>query len=645
MEACGEDGVAGALQARDAARFLSAVAGTLRTNPSAFPTLKRQIATLLAEAHHGLDDFVLGCIEVALDDPAISPALAHLILDTIAELDAAEHAQRGTLQAARVLLACCASQPRLAPKVAAAFRLAAAHLSAPQQGALLDAISSLLDANATSACGVSLLLHPGFAPLRRHFHMEAVLEDLVLSAQDPVAIRLVRELGSREMQSLYVQFCLQYGQLRSANNAVKQFGLQAEFPDVERMHKAKQLEKMVSKGLWGVAGQYVGEDGELQRSLLRSMLVAGELSLAAQHQQLFGLDGEFDIHPERLAEEQERRRQQFLQLPLPPGAVRYVDSGEGLAALAAALAALLAPPHRHGSAHSPAGADGPAAAEAAAAGGSPTPAPLPSSPTAAPMAAAAAERDAELLPVLGLDLEWQPDSEKSAPPSVLQISTDSEVFVVDLLALGAAPDGEAALAAALDPALSSEAVYKVGCGIAGDCRKLAAHHPAAFAVARGCLDLSTVWRSHSIEQMGKRSTAGYRKRAGEVSLSVLAQSILGKPLDKSCQVSDWGRRPLSEQQVRYAALDAHAAVLIFRGMGQLHHPFRTRQGLARHVFSVDTRQGPAGRRGAPDNGGPNGGGGGGGGRSGDGANPGSSSGGSGGDGAGVAAAALQRWRV
>lgn len=28
---------------------------------------------------------------------------------------------------------------------------------------------------------------------------------------------------------------------------------QAEFPDVERMHKAKQLEKMVAKGLWGVS--------------------------------------------------------------------------------------------------------------------------------------------------------------------------------------------------------------------------------------------------------------------------------------------------------------------------------------------------------------------------------------------------------
>ncbi len=36
---------------------------------------------------------------------------------------------------------------------------------------------------------------------------------------------------------------------------------------------------------------------------------------------------------------------------------------------------------------------------------------------------------------------------------------------------------------------------------------------------------------------GKRSTAGFKRRAGEVSLSMLAQTVLGKPLDKSQQAS------------------------------------------------------------------------------------------------------------
>lgn len=95
--------------------------------------------------------------------------------------------------------------------------------------------------------------------------------------------------------------------------------------------------------------------------------------------------------------------------------------------------------------------------------------------------------------------------------------------------------------------------------------------------------------------------------------------VLGKPLDKSQQVSDWGRRPLSSQQLEYAALDAHAAVLIFRGMGQLHHPYRTRQGLALHTFCYDSRHGgttgtafAGDDNGGPGNGGPGAGAGGGG---------------------------------
>lgn len=47
----------------------------------------------------------------------------------------------------------------------------------------------------------------------------------------------------------------------------------------------------------------------------------------------------------------------------------------------------------------------------------------------------------------------------------------------------------------------------------------------------------------------KRVPANFRKRAGEISLSGLSEAVVGRPLDKSQQVSDWERRPLSEQQL------------------------------------------------------------------------------------------------
>lgn len=45
-------------------------------------------------------------------------------------------------------------------------------------------------------------------------------------------------------------------------------------------------------------------------------------------------------------------------------------------------------------------------------------------------------------------------------------------------------------------------------------------------------------------------------------LSHVVERILGKPVDKSMQVSNWELRPLSEAQVKYAAQDAHVLLLL-----------------------------------------------------------------------------------
>jgi len=44
---------------------------------------------------------------------------------------------------------------------------------------------------------------------------------------------------------------------------------------------------------------------------------------------------------------------------------------------------------------------------------------------------------------------------------------------------------------------------------------------------------------------------------GEVGLSALTEELLGKPLDKSSQVSDWARRPLTEAQLRWERCRCH----------------------------------------------------------------------------------------
>ena len=76
--------------------------------------------------------------------------------------------------------------------------------------------------------------------------------------------------------------------------------------------------------------------------------------------------------------------------------------------------------------------------------------------------------------------------------------------------------------------------------------------------AAGVLDLTGKLRPW----MAARPTV----RAKDLGLSTLAAAILGHPINKALQTSDWRRRPLSAAQLRYAAIDAHAAVRMFDQM-------------------------------------------------------------------------------
>lgn len=53
-----------------------------------------------------------------------------------------------------------------------------------------------------------------------------------------------------------------------------------------------------------------------------------------------------------------------------------------------------------------------------------------------------------------------------------------------------------------------------------------------------------------------------------MSLSRLAAAVLGKPLDKTQQISNWEQRPLSHQQQVYAAVDGHVLTVVFDALLQ-----------------------------------------------------------------------------
>jgi hypothetical protein len=83
-------------------------------------------------------------------------------------------------------------------------------------------------------------------------------------------------------------------------------------------------------------------------------------------------------------------------------------------------------------------------------------------------------------------------------------------------------------------------------------------HNAAF-------DAPRIAKSYQINISPIHDTMLAARRNGERNYSLKAQaaSHLGMHLDKSAQKSDWGKRPLNMRQLSYAALDAHATLLLY----------------------------------------------------------------------------------
>ncbi len=82
-----------------------------------------------------------------------------------------------------------------------------------------------------------------------------------------------------------------------------------------------------------------------QEKLLREMVLVGEAALAHEYAVVnFGVDpGVLQLDPAELAADEAARAAVYLQLALPPEAVHFVDSAEGLAKAASQLLEAAAP--------------------------------------------------------------------------------------------------------------------------------------------------------------------------------------------------------------------------------------------------------------------------------------------------------------
>ncbi|NXA09328.1 MUT7 Exonuclease, partial [Sapayoa aenigma] len=171
--------------------------------------------------------------------------------------------------------------------------------------------------------------------------------------------------------------------------------------------------------------------------------------------------------------------------------------------------------------------------------------------------------------VVGIDMEWKPSFGMVGKPRValLQMALKEEVFLLDLprLLQQAEEEGEKdRLPHFIQRLYSDAAITKLGYGMSGDLSSLVATCSALKDTEKqlqGVVDLLAVDKHVGAQPEHGHGQRGVRQP--EKGLSLLVQHVLGKPLDKTEQLSNWEKRPLREEQILYAASDAYCLLEIY----------------------------------------------------------------------------------
>ncbi|CAK4647469.1 unnamed protein product, partial [Aphanomyces euteiches] len=150
--------------------------------------------------------------------------------------------------------------------------------------------------------------------------------------------------------------------------------------------------------------------------------------------------------------------------------------------------------------------------------------------------------------VVGMDCEWRPANMSQAncrQVEVLQLAfSGGVVFVLDCAALS-----DDSMERVLHSVMNAKNILLSGFSVAGDVQRLRAAYPSLECLTN-CVEV----RRAAVARVGNVvQTWG---------LAALASTYLGIEVAKDQQVSDWAYRPLSSEQVAYAAMDAHCARLL-----------------------------------------------------------------------------------
>ena len=177
---------------------------------------------------------------------------------------------------------------------------------------------------------------------------------------------------------------------------------------------------------------------------------------------------------------------------------------------------------------------------------------------------------------IGIDSEWKPSFGQIMnvnEVSLLQIACLDFICLYDILTLINLLDAVLWHKFGFD-ILENNKILKIGYGLDGDFIKLMKAVPAlkySIENAKRVIDLSVTQNrvldliSDSFQKFVDHPFLKTEKAKGLTELVCL---VLGKPLDKSEQLSNWEKRPLNDSQIYYASLDAYCLLELYQAQKQ-----------------------------------------------------------------------------
>lgn len=165
--------------------------------------------------------------------------------------------------------------------------------------------------------------------------------------------------------------------------------------------------------------------------------------------------------------------------------------------------------------------------------------------------------------MIAFDAEWKPISSSSSDVALIQIASNDEVFLIDVISNQFRSDEWNELAVRV---FNNVEILKLAYSPTVDLKMFQRLMPTLnlnMQTLQSYVDLQLLWQKLSKINIFKFPFVDCIDNESGKGLSNLVQLCMGKPLDKSNQFSNWEKRPLRSEQITYAALDAYCLIEIY----------------------------------------------------------------------------------